>query len=266
MLRTRVITAAVVLAALLAALFFLQPDQFGALVGAIVLLAGHEWARLSGIRRELPCVLYAVACGLLFFGLVRSPGLVDSALWVSAVFWAVVAPFWMSRGFLPGPGGLLPVAGLVVLVPAGVAMATLPAALLLVLIGLTAIADTAAYFFGRAFGRRKLAPAISPGKTLEGAAGGVFACLIYATICAMLLPVFQSRINGTGWLLYLGATVLLCVASILGDLFESALKRRAGAKDSGRLLPGHGGILDRIDSATAALPVGLLMLRGMGAA
>ncbi len=266
MLRTRVITAAVVLAALLAALFFLRAELFGAVVGALVLLAGHEWARLSGLRRALPCVLYAVACGLLYFGLLRSPGLVDSALWVSAAFWAAVAPFWMARGFLPGPASLLPVAGLVVIVPAGVAMATLPPALLLALIGLTAVADTAAYFCGRAFGRRKLAPSISPGKTLEGAAGGIFACLIYATICAMLIPDFQNRITGARWLLFLGATVLLCIASILGDLLESALKRRAGVKDSGRVLPGHGGILDRIDSATAALPAGLLMLRGMGAA
>jgi phosphatidate cytidylyltransferase len=266
LLLTRVITAAVVLAALLAALLLLAPAQFGVLVGAIVVLAGHEWARLSGLARTSLRLLYAAACVLLYAGLLRFPDLVAAALWAAAAFWAVLAPLWMSRGFLPGPPGLLQLAGLVVIVPAGVAMATLPPTLLLVLIGLTAIADTVAYFCGRAFGRRKLAPAISPGKTLEGAAGGVFGCLIYATICAMQVPEFQNRINGAGWILFLGATVLLCLASILGDLLESALKRRAGVKDSGRLLPGHGGVLDRIDSATAALPVGLLMLRGMGAA
>jgi phosphatidate cytidylyltransferase len=264
LLLTRVITAAVVITALLAALLLLDRARFAVVVAAIVVLAGLEWARLSGARSVLQVLSYAVGCGLLYFGLLQSAEVLDVALWLAAAFWVVAVPWWMSRGFLPGPAGLLPIAGLVAIVPAGAAMATLAPAMLLVLIGLTAIADTAAYFCGRAFGRRKLAPAISPGKTLEGAAGGAVGCLIYATICAMLIPEFQHRIQGASWIPYLGATVVLCAASVIGDLFESALKRRAGAKDSGRLLPGHGGVLDRIDSAVAALPLGLLMLRGTG--
>ena len=126
--------------------------------------------------------------------------------------------------------------------------------------------DTAAYLAGRAFGRRKMAPSISPGKTWEGALGAAVACLIYAIICAMSVPSLRAQIQGTVWLWYLLGAAFLLVASIVGDLFESALKRRVGAKDSGAILPGHGGVLDRIDSATAVLPLGALLLRQLEAA
>jgi phosphatidate cytidylyltransferase len=114
------------------------------------------------------------------------------------------------------------------------------------------IADTAAYFVGRAWGKRKLAPGISPGKTWEGALGGAVGALVYAIILG-------TFIEGLLWVPYLLAAALLAVLSIVGDLFESAAKRQAAVKDSGTLLPGHGGILDRIDSATAALPVAALL-------
>jgi phosphatidate cytidylyltransferase len=123
----------------------------------------------------------------------------------------------------------------------------------LLVLGLVWIADTAAYFSGRAWGRHKLAPSISPGKTREGALGGLLGALAYAIICGAL-------VEGVRWLPYLAAAVLLAVLSILGDLFESAVKRQAAVKDSGALLPGHGGILDRVDSATATLPLAALML------
>ena len=128
------------------------------------------------------------------------------------------------------------------------------------------VADTAAYLAGRSFGSHKLAPTISPGKTWEGVAGGAVACLIYAIICAMLNPGLGARVDGAGWGPYLAGAALLCAASVVGDLLESALKRQAGAKDSGSLLPGHGGVLDRIDSATAVLPLGFLLVRAAGAA
>jgi phosphatidate cytidylyltransferase len=105
---------------------------------------------------------------------------------------------------------------------------------------------------GRAWGRRKLAPSISPGKSWEGAIGGVGGAAAYAIICA-------NFIQGTAWPAFLAAAVLLAMVSIVGDLFESAAKRQAGVKDSGTLLPGHGGILDRIDSATAVLPLAALL-------
>jgi phosphatidate cytidylyltransferase len=266
LLRTRVITAAVVIAALLGALLFLERGAFQWVVGAIVMIAGYEWSRLSGARAGWLSVVYALSCLSFFYGFLVAPALIEPMSWVAAIFWVVVAPSWLSRGFLPGPAGVLPVAGWVVIVPAGVAAATLSPQTVLALIGISVVADTAAYFCGRAFGRRKLAPKISPGKTWEGAVGGAVFCLIYATICAMLMPEIGSRVVGAGWAVFLCAITLLCAASILGDLFESALKRRAGAKDSGRLLPGHGGVLDRIDSATATLPLGMLMLIGAGIA
>jgi len=132
--------------------------------------------------------------------------------------------------------------------------------LVLGVLALTWVADSTAYLVGRACGRRKLAPAISPGKTWEGAIGGLLGVLVYAIICGSTIPVLKAHLEGNGaWLLYVGAGVLLCVVGVVGDLFESAVKRQASVKDSGTLLPGHGGLLDRIDSAVSVLPVAVLI-------
>jgi phosphatidate cytidylyltransferase len=150
----------------------------------------------------------------------------------------------------PGETTWIGAAGFAVLVPAGLAMLALkPLEVLLVLV-LVWIADSAAYFVGRAWGRRKLAPSISPGKSWEGAVGGVIAAAAYAIICSYWMNQVMS---------FLAAAIVLALVSIIGDLFESAAKRQAGVKDSGTLLPGHGGILDRIDSATAVLPLAALL-------
>src|SRR5258706_14749730 len=148
----------------------------------------------------------------------------------------------------------MPAVGIVVLVPAGIAMIVLSREQVLIFFGLVWVADTAAYLTGRRLGKHKLAPLISPGKTWEGVAGGLGATVIYAIIWAIVDPGLAARVQGEIWLPYLAAALLLFTASVLGDLLESAAKRRAGAKDSGTLLPGHGGVLDRIDSATATLP------------
>ncbi len=145
-------------------------------------------------------------------------------------------------------------------------MAGLAPRYLLILLGLVWIADTAAYVVGSAIGKHKLAPTISPGKSWEGVGGGAVGVLIYAIICAMLDPALEARLQGAAWALYLAGAALLFAASVVGDLFESALKRQAGAKDSGSLLPGHGGVLDRIDSATAVLPLALLLMQAAGTA
>ena len=172
---------------------------------------------------------------------------------IAALFWVLVAPFWLVRGLAGARSGALAAAGFVVLVPASLAMTTLEPRRLLAVLVLVWVADSAAYFVGRALGKRKLAPSISPGKTWEGAAGGMAGALVWAIIC-------RGFFDDPAWLPYLGAAALLAAASIVGDLFESAAKRRAGVKDSGALLPGHGGILDRIDSATAVLPLSALLL------
>jgi phosphatidate cytidylyltransferase len=158
----------------------------------------------------------------------------------------------MWRGVGASHVKALALVGFVVLLPTALAMATLPPLQVLLVLALVWIADTAAYFSGRAWGRHKLAPSISPGKTREGAVGGLLGALAYAIICGALV---EAR-----WLPYLAAATLVAVLSILGDLFESAVKRQAAVKDSGTLLPGHGGILDRVDSATATLPLAALIL------
>ena len=266
MLLARVATAALLLAGFLAANFLLARPCFAALMTIVIAGAAYEWARLcrlAGLAALAYSVLVAGLLAALMFAPLaeaRAQGATNSVLLAAGLFWIVVAPIWLWRGVAAQPRVLLAVAGLMVLVPAGFAAVVLPPVDLLVLLGLVWLADSAAYFAGRAFGRRKLAPTISPGKTWAGVWGGVLATSAYAIICAVSIPTLASRINGVAWAPYVAGAVLLCLVSVVGDLFESALKRQAGVKDSGTLLPGHGGILDRIDSATATLPVGALLL------
>ena len=272
MFAVRVLTAAVLLAALFAAVWLLDRTAFAGVVAAIVALGAREWARLAGLA-AWGALAYALLCVVAYGACVAwlqplQPGAMPlAAVWLLALlFWGLVVPAWFVRGLSPGAGRALLAAGVVVLVPSALAMAALKPGALLALLGLVWIADTAAYLAGRAFGRRKLAPAISPGKTWEGVAGGTLASLAYAIILAAWWPDLGRRVTGAVWLAYMAGVVILCATSILGDLFESALKRRAGVKDSGSLLPGHGGMLDRIDSATAVLPVGALLLACIEAA
>ncbi|HYY62241.1 MAG TPA: phosphatidate cytidylyltransferase [Burkholderiales bacterium] len=255
-LAARVATAAVLIAALLAALFFLPRIALTVLIALLLLFAALEWARLcclSLVNRWI----YTATLALVFLAL-EAAKLQKEMFALAAVFWIVVAPLWMWRGVRATQTTWIGAAGFAVLVPAGLAMLALaPLEIVLVLV-LVWIADSAAYFVGRAWGRRKLAPSISPAKTWEGAVGGVVGALVYAII----LAAFTARI---AWVPALAAAAVLALISIVGDLFESAAKRQAGVKDSGALLPGHGGILDRIDSATAALPLAALMLPWMRA-
>lgn len=262
MLLARIATAAVLIAALLAALFLLPPAAFVVLVGFIVAAAAFEWARLCRVAGYAAWAYAGLAAGL--FALPAWAGVAAPVAAMGAAFWLLVAPLWLVRGMHPAQARLLSAAGLAVLVPAGVAMVALSPVQLLVSLGLTWVADTAAYFTGRRFGRHKLAPAISPSKTWEGAAGGLLGTLAYAIICAGVLPALKDMPGGT-WAAYLAAALGLCAASIVGDLFESAAKRQAGVKDSGAILPGHGGLLDRIDSATCTLPFAALLWPLIGA-
>ena len=256
MLVARLGTAAVLIAGLLAALFLLPASLLTGLVAVVIGLAAFEWGRLCRLAGRRTSG-YAVLAAMLFV-VAAWIGAGLQVITMGAAFWVLAAPLWLWRGVQASHARLLAVAGLAVLVPAGLAVVSLPPAQVLTVLGLTWVADTAAYAAGRGFGRHKLAPSISPGKTWEGALGGLLGGLAYAIICAALLPSLDA-ITGGLWSPYLGAAFLLCVASIVGDLFESAAKRQAGVKDSGALLPGHGGILDRIDSATSTLPVAALL-------
>lgn len=254
MLAARLGTAAVLIGGLLAALFLLPPAGLWLVAAAIAGLGAQEWAKLCGVGGALAWSYALVVAAAVVAA--SAAGLQGPVVSVGAAFWLAGAPLWLWLGVRREQRTLLAGAGLLVLVPAGVAMVAMSPLELVLALALTWIADTAAYFSGRAFGRHKLAPAVSPGKTWEGVYGALAGTLAYAVLCAFAVPQLRDAIGGgLAWVAYLVAAAALCGFSILGDLFESALKRQAGAKDSGTLLPGHGGVLDRIDSATAILPL-----------
>lgn len=268
MLKTRVITALVLLVLFLAALFWLSPRAWAAFAGVLVIPAAWEWGRLIKLRPTacgLYVVLVAAACASLIGLEQGGPRIAQTAVYlVASLFWMVAVPLWLWRSWLPRSRWLGAATGLVVLVPTWLALVELRDLgpwLLLLLMSVAWISDIAAYFAGRRFGRRKLAPSISPGKTWEGVGGAVLAVSAYAALWSYAWqPYFPQalksmRFGAFGMLLFLW---LLTAIGIYGDLFESALKRQAGVKDSGVLLPGHGGVLDRIDALSAVLPVAAL--------
>lgn len=269
MLKARVITALVLLAGLLAALFLLPASGWLVFASLICAVAAGEWAAMLGfggvaqktygVLLGLLCLAAGVVAGLhrpftvAPFGLAPVYGL-------SALFWIFCVPFWLrAKWRLPGRAGAALV-GLVLLLPPSLAIAHLRLISPWLLLGVMAavwMADIAAYFTGRAFGRRKLAPSISPGKSWEGAAGAVVGVIAYGLVClAMTVP----GMSATQYVLAIPALAGFTAISIIGDLFESLIKRQAGVKDSGNLLPGHGGVLDRIDSLTSTLPIAALLL------
>ena len=245
-------TAAVLLAILLACLFLLPREGVAALMALVVAIGGFEWARLCAVA-PVPARVYAGGLVAVMAALFLLEAFTPAFL-VACAFWIAAVPLWFALGVKAGQRALLLGAGVVVLVPPALAMVALRPSEALFILAVAWIADTAAYYTGRRWGRRKLAPSISPGKTWEGAAGGLAGAAAYAIILSVILA------GGKGALELVGVAALLVAASIAGDLFESALKRQAGVKDSGTLLPGHGGMLDRIDSATAILPVAATLM------
>ena len=224
------------------------------MVALLAAAGAHEWARLCRLANVAACC-YGVAVAAAF-GAVFALGepLSRTVLMAAVLFWVIIAPLWLARGVSLQHRIALLAAGFIILVPAALALAALPPLRVLAVLVLVWVADSAAYFVGRAWGRRKLAPSISPGKTWEGAWGGIAGAVAYAIIGGTFLTGVRA------WPVYAVVALLLGAISIVGDLFESAAKRQAGVKDSGSLLPGHGGILDRVDSATAVLPIAALLL------
>jgi phosphatidate cytidylyltransferase len=241
----------VLLAVLVAALFLLPRAGVLVLMALVAAAGAFEWARLCSVNAPLYAAAAVLALLLAFW--LEVP---QSVFLLASAFWLLAAPAWLWRGVGPEQRAALAAAGFVVLVPAALAMVVLEPGEALLVLAVAWIADTAAYLAGTRWGRRKLAPAISPGKTWEGAAGGLIGAAAYAMILALVLAGAQA----TRMAAFVGAAALLVTVSIVGDLFESAAKRQAGVKDSGALLPGHGGVLDRIDSATAILPVAALVV------
>ncbi|TMH85731.1 MAG: phosphatidate cytidylyltransferase [Betaproteobacteria bacterium] len=271
MLKTRVMTAAVLLAGFVSALFLLPQNGWIAFCAVFLGLSAWEWGALMALA-AVGRSIYSI----FLVGLFVLPGILETSVtngryapawvyYVAGSFWIVLVPLWIGwRQRIDGRALLLAV-GAIVLVPAFAAMVDLRSihpSLLIAVLGTVWVSDTAAYFAGRRLGRRKLAPSISPGKTWEGVAGALAAVGIYALAWAGLgAPGHTSawpaamRVAVT-WIL--PVLLGLAVVGMIGDLFESLIKRQAGVKDSGTLLPGHGGILDRIDASVAMLPLAVL--------
>jgi phosphatidate cytidylyltransferase len=267
MLRTRILTASVLGLLLLLVLFVFPPDwAVGVFAGAMI-LGAWEWSGFGSLRGPVARSIYAaVMAVLLAAGWVwtRDPVHLGWLLSLACAWW-VVAFIWLSVAPASNRPALILLCGVPVLVPTFVALARVHVSprgfargpeMLLWMLLLVFAADIGAYFAGRAWGRHKLAPQVSPGKTWEGAIGGLAA----------------AALVGLGGALHFGLPVLagvvfacaIGVFSIIGDLTESMFKRAVGLKDSGRLLPGHGGVLDRVDSVTAAAPLYALGLFGSG--
>jgi phosphatidate cytidylyltransferase len=277
MLLQRIVTALLLLPLVLGTLWFGSTEVVGAVFGAAALLAVLEWGVLTGIdgapgqKNRTARALYVLAAAALMAAwvLLRSTPLVWIAViatclwWLLMVRWILVYPRGMDARH--PPRWLKAGAGLVV-IPGTIAAVCLlhgapegPLRLLFAFF-LVWAADVGAYFAGRAFGRHKLAPNVSPGKTWEGAYGGLALALVIAGIAGVWL----FKLQGAAWLPFLLLCAGVVLFSIIGDLGESLIKRQAGAKDSGTLLPGHGGVLDRIDSLLAALPALAIGLYWLG--
>ncbi len=251
MLKTRVITALVLLLVLLLALFKLPSLYWGWLTLGVVAAGAWEWGALAAYPQAGRWAYLAatVIFGAAFFVLKTR---VEEFYLAAVVFWLLVALPWLIRGWQVRHPALLAATGWLVLFPTWFALMEFHAmrpALLLGLLAVVSVADIGAYFAGRAFGKHKLAPSVSPGKTWEGVLGGLLGVACYGLA--------WKSLEGSVAVPFPGFALLLAMAaiSVVGDLFESWLKRQAGLKDSGRILPGHGGVLDRIDGMTPALPL-----------
>ncbi|MDR0702474.1 MAG: phosphatidate cytidylyltransferase [Azoarcus sp.] len=294
MLKTRIVTAVFLLAGLSCALFFFPPMAWIACCALICAVAAWEWGGLAGWNGKAR-IVYAAMLGVACFALGFPISIVEksayAAQWLSGAwkgaemaaggafmeawfhgvlllellavaFWLLVVPFWLRHKW-PLRAWSAAAVGVLVLVPSTFVFVLLrhfgPVAVLAAAATVW-VADTAAYFSGRAFGQRKLAPSISPGKTWAGAVGAMLGVMLYGS------AVFIAAARGASASVLVPLVLLqplfigLSALSIVGDLFESLLKRQAGVKDSSHLLPGHGGVLDRIDSLTSTLPVAGLFL------
>ena len=264
MLKARVLTALVMLPIALLVLFVLPEDAFAVCIGLIVLVGAWEWIRLSGpVSQLLTLTLLVVFSGVLYWSYLLPNVYVPMLLGIGCIFWvgaaAMVMMYPKSKEQVGGKHVKLGF-GLLVLIPAYVALLYLrrhDAHLILLALLVTIIwaADVGAYFVGRQFGTTKLAPKVSPGKSWAGLVGGMILALAVGMLVALIGESSDYLISPIAWAVLIGIVAVTVLFSVLGDLFESLIKREQGVKDSSSLLPGHGGVLDRIDSLTAASPV-----------
>ena len=265
MLKTRLLSAAIMVPLVVYGVLRLPTPVFSLLLAVILLLAVWEWSHLIPVASILLRVIYTTAIAALLW-LLWQAGLTLSIypLLLVAFVWWLCALFWMSRPQLcsantPLNASLKMLAGVLVIVPAWAALATLHASgesgptLTLMLLVVVWCADSGAYFAGKQWGKTRLAPAISPGKTWEGVYGGLLSSLVFAAVAGGL---YSHSFKWT--LMFMLVTGITVMFSVTGDLLESLMKRHSGIKDSGNIIPGHGGIFDRIDGLVAAAPMFLI--------
>ncbi|MDZ7279425.1 phosphatidate cytidylyltransferase [Pantoea eucrina] len=273
MLKSRLITAFILIPLVIAALFWLPLSGFAITTIVICMLAAWEWGQLAGLKTRQQRIWLAVVCGLLLAAMLFTlqpyqrdlhQYQVEGSLWAALGWWIValflVLSYPASAALWRSSRPLRLIFGVLTVVPFFWGMVALRqyhyesdhfagAWWLLFIMVLVWGADSGAYMFGRLFGKHKLAPKVSPGKTWEGFFGGLLTSAIIAWLFAVMAPLAVAPVT------LVICAVVATLASVLGDLTESMFKREAGIKDSGNLIPGHGGILDRIDSLTAAVPV-----------
>jgi phosphatidate cytidylyltransferase len=284
LLKYRLLTTLILIPLVLAALFLLPPAEFGLVVITVSTLAAWEWGQFAGLHSQAKRIALAVLCaaGLLALQysladlshLIKKP-LIIYLLWAGMLWWVAAiilvitypasAAIWKSSIILRVLFGFLTIVpfycGMMVLRTQGYEHNAYHGAWwLLYVMLLVWAADSGAYIFGRTLGKHKMAPKVSPGKTLEGLAGGVLTAALISWLFSKYAPVPVMPAN------LLLISVVVVMASVFGDLTESMFKRESGIKDSSQLIPGHGGVMDRIDSMTAAVPVfaGLVMLVSSG--
>lgn len=270
MLKLRVLTALVLAALVLAAVYLLPTPWLGAMVGAVLLIAAWEWTALCGVRDRVPRVLYLLVVAAAGVNLLFLPPLPVLAVAVGWWSWEALR-VWRRRALvvpIQDPRLFMQLRGFFILLPAWYAILYLhrydpqsPSALVFLFV-MVWLADSAAYFAGSVFGRTKLAPGVSPGKTVEGVLGA----LVAVAVAALAGGVFIWRMSAAMLVAWLAIVLVATVFSVMGDLVESQAKRVAGVKDSGSLLPGHGGMLDRTDAFSAAAPafaLGWTLLMGI---
>lgn len=263
MLKTRIITAAVLLGLFIPALFWLPMMWWASIMLVLTLVCLHEWAgffQLKPWQARIYLVLSTLT-GVTWLILLQQRGFhwffyhAMQIFLLASLFWILVVPVALFFNRFLRQRVVNLVLGWGLMMSLWMALVTAQEVnpyVLLVLLSTIWLADSAAYFFGKQFGRHKLAPAISPGKTWEGALGALFATAVYAVVLKATGAV------STWWVI--PGLWLVTIVGIYGDLFESFFKRRANLKDSGQFLPGHGGLLDRVDGLIPALPVGLSLV------
>jgi len=266
MLKARILTAIIILPLFLSALFYLQDIFWAAFLLILTVVGAREWSNLAqfSVKNTIIFMLLTGLVGgellLLLSESVKinaySSNLISLYI-LSFAFWSIAAPLYLKQLYTVKNPLLWMLIGWILLLPTCLALYQLRAINPLLLLGFMAtiwISDTAAYFTGRAFGKHKLAYTISPNKTWEGVAGALIAVVLYGLAWDFWL-IEKSLIITLVPLL-----IIMAILGVVGDLYESLIKRQAGVKDSGNILPGHGGILDRIDALTSALPFAILAL------